>query len=265
MREILLPTGTDPLILSFWFRFVDNLPDSQIRVYPNNIGHGLALKKMVEDSEADTIMLMEEDSYVLDKEFVEKCFSMIEDEDYQIVGSPRMSCSLKLARIMERRYNLDYTGEGNKGPGFFPCFFFADVETLKETDMYFAPMGWERGERVPILDIYAPEDLSFDTMGWVALQLHEAGVKIHTIPQYHRPPLDMSHWHKKEDIWSISNLPWIHMGSLSGDIPSVIPDDPVSRDEYAFRTFFLNLIHGQITDKERFQAYEAILGEKIHL
>src|SRR5439155_9908952 len=110
MRAALLPTPGNPAMLAYWLRnfetwreHVDELlvlvnggsvdipSDPKIRIVqmPMRVGHDNAIRWLLENTDADHVVLCEDDAYVRYPEGVNRAFSAIELGRCDIVGSPR--------------------------------------------------------------------------------------------------------------------------------------------------------------------------------
>lgn len=261
-RAVFLPTGAPYNVFKFWLRFVDNLPNANLYIYRNNIMQGKALKNLITGAHEEYLMFIEDDAVVLKKEVIEGYFKDLEEDRFDVLGSPRISSSMELAEAAKNKFNLDYTGLGDKGPAFWPCFFFAKRSILLKTDLHFWPKGWKKGEYIKELDYTVePEDVCGDVNWWVSIQLRHLGARIKEIPQYHLPAYDLIEYERGHWPWGALDIPYIHIGSLSAEIKE--PKSEIEEYEYGRRKFFLDLANGIINDKKRYEAYKKILSDKI--
>lgn len=234
-RAAFLPSPIDPFVLLYFLKYfysvwqdeVDKLyvclnsdveeevvyellrllkhPKIVVSYHDHILGHGKAINLMLDQCSEDNIVLLEDDSIIFKKGIVNKYFSMIESGEYDLIGSPRMSCSLKLANELAKEFNLDYEGFGDKGPNFWPCFLWIKKSDLLKTDCEFGNTEWG------------------DTFVWSSIQLRRMGLRVLEIPQYHLKPDDQQYQNDKLSIFD-GKCGYMHIGSLSSGTENTILD-----------------------------------------
>lgn len=204
--------------IGMWMRFYERWQNEidELRV-SFDLPHGESLTKMVNETKAEYLLFCEMDGIIFKKGVVDYYFKLLESDQYDIIGSPRMSCTPLVAEIAQKRFNLNYEGEGDKGPHFWPNFFFVKKSTLLKTDLNFMNKAWFPGEVLEGQQV--TEECSSDTMGWMSLQLREIvpANRILEVPQYHTAPWDMVDYQNKRGIFD-GVAPWIHIGSISSPV-----------------------------------------------
>lgn len=233
MREAILACTHQYPEVGMWMRFYD-IWQSEVNKLTVRFGlsHAEALKQMVLESKADYLLFCELDGIIFTKGIVDRYFSLLEENRYDIIGSVRMSCGREIARIAQERFGLDYTGEGDRGCAFWPNFLFIRREVLLKTDLDFQNHAWKTGDI--LLDRRVNQDDAGDTMVWLSLQLRELVPqnRILEIPQYHSCPTDIEDYQNKTGIFA-PGVPWVHIGSVSGDL--TMPNTDLEAREYARR------------------------------
>lgn len=272
MREVLLPTLGSTHLLGMWLRFYERWQEEvdSLRVHFNNYTHGTALRRMVSESKSDYLLLIEDDGIIFRPDIVDECFKMIENGQADIVCSGRMSCHPELAEAAKKKYKLDYSGLGDKGPHWWPNFFFCKRIDLMITDLHFEAKGWEKGEQIKELDHTITNDgVSGDTFAWISIQLRARGLKIHEIPQRHSSIYDVEEYEKGEGLWD-GTAEWVHLGSMTGDWKK--PDNDIESREMEKRLMWHKLCGQNVlakteslgVDLKRLlkleEAYKALLG-----
>lgn len=181
-------------------------PKIQICYMSRRLGYGKPLDVLLDISPKGNVLLLEDDTIIFKKGILDKYFKMLEEKQYDVIGSPRMSCTPAIAEKLKQEFGLNYEGRGDRGPNFWPCFFFARKELLLQTDRNFDPT-----------------DLG-DCFVWMSIQLRRLTNKILEIPQYHCSPDDFIN---KENNWSIfdGECGYMHLGSLSSGIESYLSDE----------------------------------------
>jgi glycosyltransferase involved in cell wall biosynthesis len=234
-RAALLPSPIDPFVLlhclhyfDIWSEEIDklyiclnsNIEESIVKelfglikhpkivffYHQQTLGHGKAINFMLENCKESEIVLIEDDSIIFKKGILNKYFNFIESGDYDLIGSPRMSCSKETADSLAKEFNLNYEGFGDKGPNFWPCFLFTKKHFLLKTDQNFGNTKWG------------------DTFVWASIQLRRMGLKILEIPQYHLNPDDEKYKSQNLSIFD-EKCGYFHIGSLSSGIENTLLDN----------------------------------------
>ena len=245
MRAAFLPLSGDPFVACLWLKFfkevwqdeVDALyvcyntdidkkvvdfvqerfkhPKISFMYVPYSVGAGEATDACYKASIAETLLFIEEDGFVWKKGLLDSLFKKIESGECDAVGSPRMSCTPGIAEATRIKYNLDYSGVGDKGPNFWPNFFFVKRSNLQKTDRNFGAKSWKKGETIPGLGLECEGDETGDTFVWLSIQLRAAGLRFFEVPQCHCYPLDIDDKLTGERLWLNADFGWLHSGSLS--------------------------------------------------
>lgn len=258
MRAALLPIFSrsrdgiprEPII-GMWLRQFDRWQHTidKLIIKYNETNHGEALTCMINklDRKYEYLLFVESDAIILDPTYVDKCFSLIESGEYDYIGSPRMSCHSQISEAARIKWGLDYGGEGDKGPNFWPNFFFCKHTDLLKTDLNFGSRNWKPGEYIDILDhtVQGNEIIGGDTFVWMSIQLRGLKLKYKEIPQYHSSPYDILHAEQGTNLWD-GKCPWFHMGSLSGYFCS--PNSEIESNELERRAAWHELSGLDMTD-----------------
>ncbi|MCL4416270.1 MAG: hypothetical protein M1365_06180 [Actinobacteria bacterium] len=229
--------------------------------HPYAMGYGEPIRQMLLACREDLILLLEDDGFIYTPGIVEKYFKQIEDGEFDALGSPRFSCGFEIADAMKARYNLNFEGYGDKGPNYWPNFFFCKREDLLKTDLNFAPKSFIEGEYVKEIDHTMLTTEMADTFGWTIMQLRHMGIRFGEIPQHHASPSETEDYKNHTGNWMNSKPPYIHGGSLSsgwswngfllGRQP--IPDDINGLHEIETRAAFWDLISENIEGFDEFK------------
>lgn len=302
-RAAILPTPGDPFILAGWLNHYKNVWKDEVdRLYVHLnsrledpvinyskklvedvggtilyskgwLGHGEALRVLVETVEEEFIVLCEDDAYVLSSGIVDQLFGMVERKDTDAIASGRVSCAISLQQREIEVFKL--RGGDIHLPNFWPCFFFCPTQMLLDTDRNYAAKNWEKGEYIKELDWTTPDNISADTFGWTSIQLRNKGYRFHLIPDGRSTTQDRELFVRRQGIFAAPPIaPWIHFGSTSSGISNslldnelkplenryaggaptqlpVMPDDHI-RDDYARRIslWLLCTEYFPIKDKE---------------
>lgn len=259
-RAAFLPFPGDPFLLHYWLKlFKDTWIDEVDRLYiahnssiepevaeyiedlarrvvgdkltflytPRQTDHGLAINQMLDACQEDHVMLIEDDGFIFKKGVVDQLFLQLESGNFDVIGSKRGSCSLEILEAAKKKWDLDYSGYGDQGCNFWPCFFFTSRDLLIKTDRNFCAKGWKQGEMIDSIDYEVrPDVVVGDTFVNTSLQIRNMVPKnrIRCIPQWHGSPNDLEDFEKRVDLFS-GNAFWCHIGSLSSGIGGVLCDD----------------------------------------
>lgn len=216
----------------------------------SNLDYGKPFNYCLKDSKEDLVVLMEEDGFVFKRGLLDELFRKIEEGFYDVIGSPRFSCTDGILEASKNKYELDYSGFGDVGPNFWPNFFFCKRNDLLNTNLDFGPKGWKKGEFIPQLDMICQQEECGDTFVWMSMQLRANGLRFLNVPQRKADPLEINAYEDKSGDWG-NPFGWIHGGSLSSGIEhyfdgktDILPNDYCRQEmetRVAFWTISVNL------------------------
>jgi hypothetical protein len=173
--------------------------------------HGFALRELVDATEADVVLLCEDDCRVRIEGHIARRFERIERNECDVIGSPRGSMTVGLNRraseVFGEKVSMTADARGFHGHGMWPAFVFARRSALLATDQWYGAQDWQPGEEVLGLDWQTRQFECSDTFGATALQLRKACRVEHDV-QY-KGPDGWDEWLHTHD------MPWFHIGSLS--------------------------------------------------
>ena len=242
-----------------------NDPKIRIIYWPSQLGYGRPIAKMLAVCEEDLICLLEDDGFIVKPGALDTEFKKIESGEFDALGSPRFSCGQEIAEALKQKYKLDYSGYGDKGPNFWPNFFFCKRADLLKTDLDFGPHGFEKGQVYHELDHKMENAEAGDTFVWTSIQLRYLGLKIGEIPQNHSDPYDIDLFEKKEGKWAEDGPSYIHGGSLSsvkywkGDLPNV--EAEISKFEIESRVAWWLIVSDSVSG---FSEYNESFHQGVH-
>lgn len=228
---VYLNTPAEPAVVHYIRDLCNKNPKISLQYNDQQVPHGVAINRTLDIVNEESILLVEDDFFILKGELIDRAFKLIESGEWDIVGSQRGSCSMEILRRAFELWNVKYEGMGDQGCNFWPCLFFSKKQTLLDTDRNFDSKMWPKGVYIPELD-YTPEvDLFGDTFVNTSLQLRAKGLKVAYLPQYHAHPDDIEHYNTNTGIFD-GKTPWVHIGSLSSGMSGVLMDEngrPLSR------------------------------------
>lgn len=260
--------GTPRDVVSEFLSKVCKEPKVRLIYHPTGIGNGVPITEMTlisNISKDDLVMLLEDDGYIFEGGEVNRCFQQIESDLVDAIGSPRFSCGNEIGDASKKKYNLDYSGYGDVGPNFWPCFFFVKRKDLLRTDLDFGSHTFHAGEYSKELDHTFKEINHGDTMVWMCIQLRALGLRFGTVPQHKADVYEITS--KRDGImnWHSSQQPfkWVHGGSLSagyggylsGRLPDVSHDSAKQEIEsrVAFWTIASDVVDGFTEFKKEYK------------
>lgn len=237
----LLPTPGDPFHVRWWLRnyervwmgevdelhvLVNGQPDDLSREYvrtlveelggryaewngPGRISHGDALNILIQDCDADVVVLVEDDAPVRTSGAVAAGLLQVQSGAWDVVSSPRESMSPELADAAREKWGECRSYDGSTGHGMWPAFVFARRDTLLATSRHYGERSWGRNQVVPGLGhTVRGEAAVVDTFGSTAFELRDA-FQVLDVPQYKGP------WGWERWLDRGHDIPWFHIGSLS--------------------------------------------------
>jgi hypothetical protein len=261
MRAALLPTTGDPFIVAYWLRNFATWRDevdelivlanaysfrdigfvrSQVeaaggRLYIDDapLGHGSAIRQLLTLTDADHVVLCEEDAFVRARGYVSGAFFRIE-QGYtpDVIGSPRGE---EHVRVDWGPY--DPTDTAEIAHNLWPAFLFARAADLRATSQQFGDRQWALGQMVeglgPVTPEHcklvgvAPDRIHLDTFAGTTFELRAAGLQVELV--HHTRLYDITAARKA--LANDPPPPWFHVtGSselphvLNGTRPEALPD-----------------------------------------
>lgn len=201
------------------------------RYFDREIGLEAVYKTFLEISNEPYLLFLEDDGYILKRGVVDFYFRGLEDGKYEVVGSPRPSCTPGLWEAGMRKFNLVREGGRDIGPNFWPNFFWIRRDLIEKTDQHFANKMFPAGERIDILDYIPEEDQIGDTFVWFSLQVRALTTRILEIPQVKAFPTwdDLSFYETEVG----HKLDYIHAGSLSSGLECFFDHNSIARHQGA--------------------------------
>lgn len=235
----LLPTPGDPFHVLYWLRnyeriwigevdelrvLVNGQPDAEARacirravervggVYDERqerMPHGHALNILIQDTDADVVVLVEDDAMVRRPQAISEGLASILSYGFDVVSSPRQSMSPELQDAAVARWGECVASDGATGHGMWPAFVFARRDALLATDRGYGERAWGTGMTVPGLHhTVTGTTCVVDTFGATAFQLRDS-VRVKDLPQFKGP------WRWEDWLDCGCDMTWFHIGSLS--------------------------------------------------
>jgi hypothetical protein len=177
---------------------------------PKRTEHGHVLTFLLDQTQADHVLLIEDDAFIRRPEVIDEAFYSIERGEVGLIGCPRNSYATEnVIDAARKRF-----GDVREGLAFWPCFLFTSREALAATDRDFGGTRWKAGDTV--LGTTLTEPAIADTFIWASYQLREQGLsaQLRDGQRLGDPIAD--------------DADWFHVGSLSsghgylwqGDMPA---------------------------------------------
>lgn len=245
--------------------------DPKVRIIytPHGIGNGNPITQMLLNSKEDSLLLLEDDSYIFTPGVVNEWFTILENGMDLVIGSPRYSVG-EVAESARRKYILDYSGVGDKGFGWWPSFFLCKRADLLKTDLDFGSKKYPKGKYFKELDYTFIDDDFTDTFTWASIQLRDQGLTEYPIPQNHAHPYDLEHVRNKDGMFRDGDPKYIHGGSLSsgwgGYLNTKLPpvDTDMQKQDIETRVAFWTIVSNDQTLYKNFRVpYRAAISRLI--
>ncbi len=232
MRYVLLPHVPNPVVLDFWtknFNTYKHLIEDLV-VRENNDLKGDFLESLVDDcpgdSPDDILILMDDDSYILDVEKLEEVFSRLEDGEADVAMISRTRCSVEIREAMKKVSPLE--------PGAWTQCFFAKRKVFSGRRNRLGSSKWKAGSRPPFIKHTLETDCVGDWMTAFTLEMYEKGIKFIELGEN-----KFIAGHESRGISRQPNKWSLHIGSLGiglnemkgnviGNRPVMQPADKVS-------------------------------------
>lgn len=247
-------------------------PKIHLIYHGSGIGNGPPQVENLKLCQEDLVCLMEDDFFVFNSGALDRNFKLIEDGKADIIGSCRYAAG-EVAQAAQKKYNLDYSGIGDKGFGWWPTGFFCHRKDLLKTDLDFGSKKYPKGEYFKELDHTFAEDAHTDTFTWASVQLRYLGVESIDIPHHHADPYEIESKQKGQMNWDKQSEPfdWIHGGSLSagwgGYLSGQIPDtsNESAKQEMESRVAFWDIALHSVDGFDAFKVdYQTGITDLIH-
>ena len=202
-------------VLNYIKELCSSRPKIILDIQIQQMDHGPTIDRLLDLCNEDYIMLIEDDGFIFKRGIVDLAFSKLESGEFDIVAGKRGSCSFEILKKAQEVYGLDYEGEGDQGPNFWPNFFFCKRQDLLNTDRDFASYSFQKDTFYPELGGVITKDGEYgDTFVWACIQLRYMGVRFGQVPQKHASPYEFDDKLNSKGNW-VSPIEWIHGGSLS--------------------------------------------------
>lgn len=255
-RAVLLPTpGSNPFLIQTWLRNYDfwrrptdrlyvgttwpqraevykSISDMVLErggylIYRNDeyLDHGMALDMLIPMVREELTILMEDDLYVRDPEYVEFLTLQVETNRVGVVGAKRWNGSLELQDIMHRR----------EISGLWPHLLIAKTADLQGVQEHWGAHIWQHGDLVAPLKWRAPATITSDTSiaATIELQTRCSLYEIYS-PNVEAAEISSETFH----VGSLSSgpLPHPHPGVHPVDAARMHPDSWAQRVAWWRRT-----------------------------
>lgn len=225
--------------------------------HPTGIGNGPPQVELLKICNEDLILLLEDDFFIFKPGVVDGYFKRIESGETDLLGSPRYSTG-EVGESAQKKYNIDFSGEGDRGYGWWPTGFYCKKSDLLKTDLDFGSKEYKAGEYFKELDHTFTQTEFTDTFTWASIQLRYLGLKSIDIPQYHASPFEIDEYKLKSHKWA-EDPGYIHGGSLSsgwngylsGNVPPMTTD--MQKQEIETRVAFWTICSDVIDGFEDFK------------
>lgn len=207
--RVLVNRQNDPRIIDF-LRSETERVGGIFRHEPRHLIHGQATRLLVADTDAYTVLLIEDDAFVRRPGAVNDAFDRIDQHEADVIATPRHGMSPELEEYAREKWGREEprSPEGNVGYGLWPCFVFARTSTLRMTSQRYESWSWAPGQTVPGIEYpVGPSGVHTDSFTTTAFEMRGLGLHIEPGEQW-------------KELWN-RDLPedydpaWFHAGGLS--------------------------------------------------
>ncbi len=257
MRAVLLQTPGEAATLAYWLRnfetwrdevdelivLVNNLYYPDVAAYDRaaieavggraifvegRVQHGDCIDRLLNETQADLVMLCEDDAWVRTPGSVRAAFARIESGETDIIGSPRYQD--RMSDPIEGSWGPLTKDFSEIGRVLWPTFLFARRSDLLATNRHFGYDTWTVGEKVAGLDLEVTPELckyvgtgdylGLDVFYGTSYQLRAMGLRIEHVNRVRvLNPQETVEWVKNDP-------PWLHATELSTILGAVMPLHP---------------------------------------
>lgn len=217
-----ISSAIEPEVIDLITKTLKDFPKITLLITNRELQHGENLNKILDICKEDYILFIEDDSIIFKHGIVDKYFKLLEENIVDVIGSERTSCHPWITETISREMKLDFSGYGDHGPAYWPCFFWIKKSDLLKTDRDFNTHFFKQGST--LCSVGVPEDMVGDTFVWASLQLRWMGLRIINIPQYHCGPDDPANRLARRSIFD-NKCSYMHFGSLSSGLRAYLFDD----------------------------------------
>lgn len=177
-------------------------------VYSKAPGLGGTLTEIFDICKHPLFGIIQEDAYVYRPGEVDRVFKLIEDDIFDVVGTPMYCYSGVLNEFMDTLTGGKEKWLNHLGYAFWQNFFFTSMSTIRQTDMRVNLQTWFKEQYIPFMKTKMPSDVSLDIMASVSFQLRLLKKRIKYVSQ----TLSLN-----DDCWYPLDVNyWQHVNSLSG-------------------------------------------------
>lgn len=151
---------------------------------------------------------IQEDAFVYKRGEVDRCFKLIESQEYDLVGTPMYCYTAAMNQIMAK-YTPNQPFLNDIGYSFWQNFFFSSRDVMSQTSLDFSVQHWPKGKYIGYLGESAPEDIHLDVMANISFQLRSLGAKCKYVSQNLGTddknffPYDVNFWQHVNSLSSI--------------------------------------------------------------
>lgn len=158
-------------VVDFMTYYIEQQQNVKVMYTPHYVDHGGSLTEMVKTIDEGDVLFLEEDTLILNKEFVNNQYAMMLDGSCDAIGVIRGCCNQEIMDKQKELYNCS-------GYNLAPYFTFCKVSDLKKTDLVFVAKRFPQGSTIEPIDLFCNVDMAGDTFVWMSIQLRALGLKI---------------------------------------------------------------------------------------
>ena len=253
-REALMISNCFPFFIKYWRKIFDKWEGAIDKVYvaiekplepttetyirklfdhpkivlsPGYTDQFNGLTEMFHKSSEDLVMVLHDDTFILNRKPLDKYFSLAEQGKIVVPLYSHINPAEYLEPIMNELFPtqvpfiVEETGE--KGYSFLLYFFFASRKALKKTSAYFGGSGFQKGDWVEPFKRNVEEQIGGDTGFLLGLELLANGEQFVAIPHDDNTTTNLSRMENqieylencKKNKKGQFNIDWLHVMALA--------------------------------------------------
>lgn len=199
----------------------------KINLSPGYTAQFNGLTKMFKESNEDLVMVLHDDTFILNKKPLDKYFALAEQGKIVVPlyrhYNPAGYIESKMNELFPKQVPFIVEETGEKGYSFLLYLFFANRKNLEETSAYFGGSGYKKGDYFAPFKENLKEKIGGDTGFLLGLELLANGKEFIAIPHEDNTTTNLSRMNNQIDFLEKSknnktglfNVDWIHIMGLA--------------------------------------------------
>ena len=158
-------------VVDFMTDYIGQHDKTEVMYTPNYVDHGGSLTQMVKTIDEGDVLFLEEDTLILNKDFIPAKYDRMLNNNCDAIGTVRGCCSQEIIDRQKTLYNCS-------GLNLAPYFTFCKVSDLRKTDLVFVAKSYPQGSTIEPINLSCNANMAGDTFVWMSIQLRALGLRI---------------------------------------------------------------------------------------